>query len=87
MSNYRFSIDEHHGVPCLHVLIDTEPIAETYIPLDDITRLAMHLRAQQFVRELPITYSMTEKGKDLLKGHVREVLAELLAEEPKKGIA
>lgn len=36
MSDYRFQIVEHNGIPCLHVMIDAEPIAETHIPLDDI---------------------------------------------------
>lgn len=36
MSDYRFQITVHNTIPCLHVMIDGEPMAQTYIPLEDI---------------------------------------------------
>jgi len=40
MSDYRFSTGDHHGIACLHVLIDGDAIAETHIPIDDILKSA-----------------------------------------------
>jgi hypothetical protein len=38
MSDYRFEIVDHHGIRSLHVMIDSEPMAETYIPIEDISK-------------------------------------------------
>lgn len=49
MSDYRFQIVEHNDIPCLHVMIDAEPIAETYIPLDDIQEAMGKSYAQMII--------------------------------------
>lgn len=49
MSDYRYSIIDHHGILCLHVMIDAEPIAETHIPLSDI----FESFAERMVKEQP----------------------------------
>ena len=42
MSDYRFQIVEHNGIPCLHVMIEVtddnydDDVQQSYIPLDDI---------------------------------------------------
>ncbi len=36
MSDYRYSIGVHNDLLCLHVVIDTEPMVETHIPISDI---------------------------------------------------
>jgi hypothetical protein len=48
MSDYRFQVVEHNGIPCLHVMIDHveidengEEIIHTHIPLDDILEAAV----------------------------------------------
>ena len=38
MSDYRFEIVYHHSIRSLHVMIDSEPMAETHIPIADIYR-------------------------------------------------
>jgi hypothetical protein len=38
MSDYRFCIVKHNEIDCLHVMIDAEEIAQTYIPIEDIQK-------------------------------------------------
>ncbi len=55
MSDGRFQVVEHNGIPCLRVMIDTDdemPIAQTHIPLDDIEAAVAHRYAHKFVQEL-----------------------------------
>ena len=50
MSDYRFQLIEHNGIPCLHVMIDAEPMAETHIPLYDI-QAALHRPVQELLEQ------------------------------------
>jgi len=55
MSDGRFQVVEHNGIPCLRVMIDTDdemPIAQTHIPLDDIEAAVARRYAHKFVQEL-----------------------------------
>jgi hypothetical protein len=58
MSDYRFLIVKHDGIPCLHVMIDARdlsltemPIAHAYIPLHDIQE-AVHISHHAALAEL-----------------------------------
>jgi hypothetical protein len=41
MADYRYSIVKHHGIDCVHVVIDGEELTQTNIPLDNILASAM----------------------------------------------
>jgi hypothetical protein len=44
MSDYRFQIVKHNEIDCLHVMIDAEEIAHTYIPIDDIQEAIKNMK-------------------------------------------
>lgn len=47
MSDYRFTMEQHNGIDCLHVMIDVNEdtydaeVQHTYIPLDDVLAAAV----------------------------------------------
>lgn len=48
MSDFRYTIVSHHGMDCLHVLIDAEPMAGAHIPMSDIlASYAEHVRKRE----------------------------------------
>ncbi len=60
MSDYRFQVVEHNGIPCLHVMIDHaeqdsngEEIIHTYIPIDDIQEAISRLEVAPGLIEFP----------------------------------
>jgi hypothetical protein len=58
MSDFRYSIGEHNGIDCLHVMIDCacDEITQTHIPLDDIEKAIQAYHTQQWpaIRDLSL---------------------------------
>jgi len=69
MSDYRFQVVEHNGIPCLHVIFDDEvidadgfeKIIQTYIPIDDIQAAIGHNQAQELAQKILDLIERTEQ--------------------------
>jgi hypothetical protein len=66
MGDYRYSIVRHHGIPCLHVVIDDgregTDLPQTNIPLEDILMSAYEAGYQPPARQmLPIQIAKKEE--------------------------
>jgi|SRR5258708_1174449 len=79
MSDGRFQVVEHNGIPCLRVMIDTDderPIARTHIPLDDIEAAVAHKFGQELAQKI---LAIKEKAEEEVNKHWESDWASILS--------